>query len=111
VTLNVIVSIAMRFPNQALKSLGRNVSGSTPVEKPMISRFGFDGSGLVDAASKYFDGTASWIFENLATCACAEDATLRSASVTPAACAAHVRVRMMSPSGVNVSAPDVNGAT
>jgi len=76
----------------------------------MISRFGFEGSGFVNAASKYFDGTASWIFENLATCACAVDAALRRSSATPAAYTALVPVRMMCPSGLNVSATDLKAA-
>src|SRR5262245_15583650 len=61
----------------------------------MISRFGFDGSGCVVVASKYLDGTASRIAENFATCACAFDAALRTASAMPAACAARVIVRMI----------------
>jgi hypothetical protein len=93
--LKLSVSIAMRLANQARKSFGPNVKGSTPVENPMISRFRFDGSGFVNAASKYFNGTASRIFENFATCACALDAAARRTSAMPAARAAHVVVRMM----------------
>src|ERR1051326_3938575 len=48
-----------------------NVVGSRPVLKPIISRLRFNGSGLVVAASKYFEGTASLMVLNFTVCACA----------------------------------------
>src|SRR5258706_6365590 len=61
-----------------------NVVGSRPVLKPIISRLGFDGSGAVVAALKYFEGTASLMVLKRTVCACAPAAVRSIATMARA---------------------------
>jgi hypothetical protein len=81
--------VSLKEAVEALKSLNVNVSGFTPVLKPMRNRFGSDAAAAEVAASKNRPGTASRMSEKLTVCPWAVEGPLKRIAVTPAAQTTH----------------------